>query len=227
MTNSAGPESAPSDSDVRRQVALDECGSLDWWLKEMRLDENAPARLSLDAIRKYLESAPQVVRDASIPEVQPATADTPRTGDWWCPQCKEALPWNRVTFYERCDTCGTPVTVAGEGDVARLERELAACQAELRAERKAREEAERKHDLAHVLLSEQIQRAEAAERENIELKQRCAELEKALEIVAEHYTDTDLAAKHMSAHARMVLSGTGNSADYVWRKDRGALAKQE
>lgn len=49
-----------------------------------------------------------------------------RTGDWWCPQCKDALPWNRVTNSERCDTCGTPVHVAGEGEVARLERDLAA-----------------------------------------------------------------------------------------------------
>lgn len=52
-------------------------------------------------------------------------SDTPRTGEWWCPECKEALPWNRVTYRERCDTCGTHVHVSGEGEVARLERELA------------------------------------------------------------------------------------------------------
>ena len=27
--------------------------------------------------------------------------------DWWCPTCKELLPWNRVTYEECCDTCGT------------------------------------------------------------------------------------------------------------------------
>ena len=60
-------------------------------------------------------------------------SETPRTGDWWCPTCKEALPWNRVTFHERCDTCGTPVHVAGEGEIARLERDLRAAQEELAA----------------------------------------------------------------------------------------------
>ena len=29
--------------------------------------------------------------------------------EWWCPSCEEALPWNRVTYQERCDTCGSPV----------------------------------------------------------------------------------------------------------------------
>lgn len=43
---------------------------------------------------------------------------------------------------------------------------------------------------------------------------------KALVVIAEHYTDTDLAAKHMSAHARMTLSPTGDSRDYVWTKDK-------
>ena len=43
---------------------------------------------------------------------------------------------------------------------------------------------------------------------------------KALEAIAEHYTDTGLAAKHMSAIARAELSGTGNSADYIWKEDR-------
>ena len=27
--------------------------------------------------------------------------------DWWCPSCKVWLPWNRVTYEECCDTCGT------------------------------------------------------------------------------------------------------------------------
>lgn len=31
----------------------------------------------------------------------------PPGDDWWCPTCKEALDGSRVTFYERCDTCGT------------------------------------------------------------------------------------------------------------------------
>lgn len=34
-------------------------------------------------------------------------------GDWWCPTCKQALSGQRVTSAERCDTCGTPVCVAG------------------------------------------------------------------------------------------------------------------
>jgi hypothetical protein len=32
--------------------------------------------------------------------------------------------------------------------------------------------------------------------------------------IAEHYTDTSLAAKHMAAHARALLSPTGDSRDY-------------
>ena len=40
-------------------------------------------------------------------------------------------------------------------------------------------------------------------------------LRAALITIAEHYTDTDLAAKHMSAYARAALSPTGNSFDYV------------
>jgi hypothetical protein len=64
---------------------------------------------------------------------QDMSSDTPNAGDWWCPQCKEALPGIRVTYSERCDTCGTPVTVAGEGDVARLERELSTLTAQLAA----------------------------------------------------------------------------------------------
>lgn len=43
-------------------------------------------------------------------------------GDWWCPECKEALPWQRVTYAERCDTCGTPVCIAGCGHEAELAR---------------------------------------------------------------------------------------------------------
>lgn len=27
--------------------------------------------------------------------------------DWWCPSCQVALSGTRVTFEERCDTCGT------------------------------------------------------------------------------------------------------------------------
>lgn len=45
-----------------------------------------------------------------------------------------------------------------------------------------------------------------------------ARLRAALVRIAEHYTDTDLAAKHMSAHARMTLSPTGDSRDYAWSK---------
>jgi len=38
-----------------------------------------------------------------------------KRGDWWCPECKVGLSPSRVTNDERCDTCGTPVTVGGEG----------------------------------------------------------------------------------------------------------------
>lgn len=31
-------------------------------------------------------------------------------GDWWCPECEEALPPSRVTYQERCDTCGSAVS---------------------------------------------------------------------------------------------------------------------
>lgn len=51
--------------------------------------------------------------------------------------------------------------------------------------------------------------------ENESLRARVAALEKALRRIAEHYTDTDLAAKHMSAKARAALSPTGDSVDYV------------
>lgn len=30
--------------------------------------------------------------------------------DWWCPTCCAALSGSRVTFEERCDTCGTALT---------------------------------------------------------------------------------------------------------------------
>jgi hypothetical protein len=36
-------------------------------------------------------------------------SDNDSRGDWWCPSCKEALVWQRVTYEERCDTCGTSV----------------------------------------------------------------------------------------------------------------------
>jgi len=55
------------------------------------------------------------------------------TGDWWCPSCKEALAPCRVTFQERCDTCGAEVTVAGS-DAARTIAELEAEIARLREE---------------------------------------------------------------------------------------------
>ena len=35
-------------------------------------------------------------------------------GDWWCPECKCALPGSCVTFEERCDTCGTLVRFVPE-----------------------------------------------------------------------------------------------------------------
>lgn len=53
-------------------------------------------------------------------------------GDWWCPQCEVALPPQMVTCHERCDTCGTPVCLAGcghEAELARLQGADAAWQA--------------------------------------------------------------------------------------------------
>lgn len=35
---------------------------------------------------------------------------TPPGDDWWCPTCCDALDGSRVTFEERCDTCGTELT---------------------------------------------------------------------------------------------------------------------
>jgi len=90
------------------------------------------------------------------------STDTPIPGDWWCPSCKVGLEGTRVTYDERCDTCGTPVSVAGEGDIARLERE----NARLREELTTRER----------LYKEQWQRAEQAEARALEYKTEHAAL---------------------------------------------------
>ena len=37
---------------------------------------------------------------------RPAEPKEQASRDWWCPNCKEALDPSRVTYQERCDTCG-------------------------------------------------------------------------------------------------------------------------
>lgn len=59
-------------------------------------------------------------------ESEGAMSDTRQLRDWWCPRCEAALSGGRVTHDERCDTCGTPVTVVGDSEVERLERDLSA-----------------------------------------------------------------------------------------------------
>ena len=36
--------------------------------------------------------------------------------DWWCANCQRGLPGSRVTFEERCDTCGASVSQIEDGE---------------------------------------------------------------------------------------------------------------
>jgi len=74
------------------------------------------------ACRDHAETVALDERDHLKAEVERLMRERPRNGDWWCPTCRVALDWSRVTHDERCDTCGTPVTVAGESLEAEIER---------------------------------------------------------------------------------------------------------
>lgn len=37
----------------------------------------------------------------------PPTMTGVRSGVWWCPECKDALAWDQVTFQERHEVCGS------------------------------------------------------------------------------------------------------------------------
>ena len=41
---------------------------------------------------------------------------------WWCPNCKEELSGCRVTYQEKCDTCGNAVVWVENKDMDELER---------------------------------------------------------------------------------------------------------
>lgn len=88
-------------------------------------------------------------------------------GDWWCSECKVALDGSRVTYDERCDSCGTPVTVGGVGleqTVAALRSRVAAAEAERDEHRKWRKHFTAKSDRLEVERDAALAREEALRR---------------------------------------------------------------
>ena len=51
-------------------------------------------------------------RDELIPPIPENPADHP--GDWYCPGCDARLSGGRVTYEERCDSCGSALLVLYE-----------------------------------------------------------------------------------------------------------------
>ena len=152
--------------------------------------------------------------------------DTKVAGDWWCPNCKEALDGSRVTFQERCDTCGQAVEwieAAVATEVERLRAELTRLRAELEeargykveADRLAREwkRAESERD---ALRRERAEAGARADKNLCELQDTQRELTKAatafrLQAVmletAEHDLATERAARERAERERELFAG--------------------
>jgi hypothetical protein len=70
-------------------------------------------------LRAKLWRAVEAIRDALPPmDIE---------SDWWCPTCKQELSGFRVTYQERCDTCGTwlPVHQPESDQIKKLSTVLA------------------------------------------------------------------------------------------------------
>ena len=57
-----------------------------------------------------------------------------KNGYWWCPSCKQEMGWERVTYEEKCDTCGHAVcwiTIIEGEPLANLVTEMDLAKAEI------------------------------------------------------------------------------------------------
>lgn len=120
--------------------------------------------------------------------------ERPKDGDWWCPECKMGLDGSHVTHQERCDTCGTPVTVSGAG----LEAQRDAAEAKLALEQKCSAGQQDRADLAEARLAEVTRERDQFAAINIELNDGCVALEK----------ERDAACKLADDNAQLVRAAT-------------------